>query len=52
MMLTHDQGKRAKKARQLVVGERCYVLGPKNEWINTFIVAGAMTHRLRPLMAV
>ena len=37
MMLAHDSSKRAKKARLLVVGERCYVLGPKNEWIDAFI---------------
>ena len=37
MMLAHDSRKRAKKARPLVVGERCYVLGPKNEWIDAFI---------------
>ena len=37
MMLAQDLGKRAKKARPLVVGERCYVLGPKNEWIDAFI---------------
>ena len=37
MTLAHDSSKRAKKARLLVVGERCYVLGPKNEWIDAFI---------------
>ena len=37
MMLAHDSSKRAKKARPLVVGERCYVLGPKNMWIDAFI---------------
>ena len=37
MMLAHDLSKRAKKARPLVVGERCYVLGPKNDWIDAFI---------------
>ena len=37
MMLANDSSKRAKKARPLVVGERCYVLGPKNEWIDAFI---------------
>ena len=37
MMLAHDSSKRAKKARSLVVGERCYVLGPKNIWIDTFV---------------
>ena len=37
MTLAHDSSKRAKKARQLVVGERCYILGPKNIWIDTFI---------------
>ena len=37
MVLAHDLSKRGKKARPLVVGERCYVLGPKNEWIDTFV---------------
>ena len=37
MMLDHDKSRRAKKARPLVVGERCYVLGPGNEWIDAFI---------------
>ena len=37
MMLAHDSSRRAKKARPLVVGERCYVLGPGNKWIDAFI---------------
>ena len=37
MMLDHDSSRRAKKARPLVVGERCHVLGPGNKWIDTFI---------------
>ena len=37
MTLAHDSSKRAKKARPLVVGERCYVLGPGNKWIDAFI---------------
>ena len=37
MTLAHDLSRRAKKARPLVVGERCYVLGPKNELIDAFI---------------
>ena len=37
MMLAHDTSRRAKKARPLVVGERCYVLGPGNKWIDSFI---------------
>ena len=37
MMLDHDSSRRAKKARPLVMGERCYVLGPGNKWIDTFI---------------
>ena len=37
MMLDHDSSRRAKKARPLVVGERCYVLGPNNKWIDAFI---------------
>ena len=56
MMLDHDMSMRAKKARPLVVGERCYVLGLGNKWIDSFIslqvsltVAEAMTHRWRPL---
>ena len=36
-MLAHDMSRRAKKARLLVVGERCYVLGPGNKWIDAFI---------------
>ena len=37
MMLDHDMGRRAKKARPLVVGERCHVLGPGNKWFDAFI---------------
>ena len=37
MMLAHDTSRRAKKARLLVVDERCYVLGPGNKWIDAFI---------------
>ena len=37
MTLAHDSSRRAKKARPLVVGERCYVLGPNNKWIDAFI---------------
>ena len=37
MTLDHDLSRRAKKARPLVVGERCHVLGPGNKWIDTFI---------------
>ena len=37
MMLAHDSSRRAKKARPLVVGERCYVLGPNNKWIDVFV---------------
>ena len=37
MMLDHDSSRRARKARPLVVGERCYVLGPGNKWIDAFI---------------
>ena len=37
MTLDHDMGRRAKKARPLVVGERCHVLGPGNKWIDAFI---------------
>ena len=37
MMLDHDSGGRAKKARPLVVGERCHVLGPGNQWIDAFV---------------
>ena len=37
MMLDHDSSRRAKKARPLVVGERCHVLGPCNKWIDAFI---------------
>ena len=37
MSLAHDSSRRAKKARPLVVGERCYVLGPNNKWIDAFV---------------
>ena len=37
MTLAHDSRRRAKKARPLVVGERCYVLGPNNKCIDVFI---------------
>ena len=37
MMLDHDSSRRARKARPLVVGERCHVLGPGNKWINAFV---------------
>ena len=37
MMLDHDSSRRARKARRLVVGERCHVLGPGNKWIDTFV---------------
>ena len=37
MMLDHDMSRQAKKARLLVVGERCHVLGPGNQWIDAFI---------------
>ena len=37
MTLDHDMGRRAKKARPLLVGERCHFLGPGNKWIDTFV---------------
>ena len=37
MMLVHDSSRRAKRARPLVVGERCYALGPHNKWIDAFV---------------
>ena len=37
MTLAHDTSRRAKKARPLVVGERCHVLGPGNKWIDAFV---------------
>ena len=37
MMLDHDMSRRARKARPLVVGERCHVLGPGNKWIDAFV---------------
>ena len=37
MRLAHDSSKSATKTRSLVVGERCYVLGPKNVWIDAFV---------------
>ena len=37
MMLDHDMSRWTKKARPVVVGERCHVLGPGNKWIDAFI---------------
>ena len=37
MTLDHDSGRRGRKARPLVVGERCHVLGPGNKWIDAFV---------------
>ena len=37
MMLDHDLSRGARKVRPLVVGERCYVLGPGNKWIDAFV---------------
>ena len=37
MTLDHDTSRRAKKARLLVVGERCHVLRPGNKWIDAFV---------------
>ena len=37
MKLYHDPSRRAKKARPLVVGERCYVLEPQNQWLDPFV---------------
>ena len=37
MTLACDLSRRAKKARLLVVGERCHVLGPGNKWIDAFV---------------
>ena len=37
MTLDHDTSRRARKARPLVVGEGCHVLGPGNKWIDAFI---------------
>ena len=38
MKVSHDKSHRAKKARPLVTGERCYCLGPKDKWLECFIV--------------
>ena len=38
MKLSHNKSHRAKKARPLVTGERCYCLGPKDKWLECFIV--------------
>ena len=37
MTLDHDMSRRARKARPLVVGERCHVLRPGNKWIDAFV---------------
>ena len=39
MMLDHDSSRRARKARPLVEGERCHVLGPGNKWIDAFVTS-------------
>ena len=53
MTLAHDLNRRAKKARPLVVGERCYVLGPGNKWIDAFVTgitdSGRSYDRSKPL---
>ena len=54
MMLTHDSSRRAKKARPLVLGERCYVLDLIINGLTLLLqvsltVAGAMRQRLKPL---
>ena len=45
MTLDHDSSRRAKKARPLVVGERCHVLGPGNKWIDAFVTGITDTGR-------
>ena len=45
MKLSHDKSHRAKKARLLVVGERCYALGPRDKWLDCFIVGICDTGR-------
>ena len=37
MKLDQDSSRRAKKARPLVIGERCFVLGPNDEWIDALV---------------
>ena len=37
MMLDHDSSRRVRKARLLVMGERCHILGPGNKWIDAFV---------------
>ena len=37
MTLDHDMSRRTRKARPLVVGERCHVLGPGNKWIDALV---------------
>ena len=45
MKLSYDKSHRAKKARPLVVGERCYALGPRDKWLDCFIVGICDTER-------
>ena len=45
MKLSHDKSHRAKKARPLVTGERCYALGPKDKWLECFITGICDTGR-------
>ena len=54
MTLDHDTSRRARKARPLVVGERCHVLGPVINGLMlslqvSLTVAEAMRHRWKPL---
>ena len=37
MTLDHNSSRQARKARPLVVGERCHVLWPGNKWIDAFV---------------
>ena len=51
MSLAHDSSRQAKKARPLVVGERCYVLGPNNKWIDAFITGTKCHIRIYPKLS-
>ena len=37
LKMDHNTNRRARKARLLVVGERCHVLRPGNKWIDAFV---------------
>ena len=45
MKLSHEKSHRVKKARPLVIGERCYALSPRDRWLDCFVVGICDTGR-------